>query len=100
MPANACMYLAVGRYCHPRAQLYAESYAQAQDELIKQKAQAAELAQKLAEDVATTEELQKELKVLEDEFDVVKQDRAGQQAAVQSSAFKLHMICQHTKHLS
>lgn len=68
---------------HPRALLYVEFCAQAQDELVKQQAQAAELAQKLAEDVATTEELQKELTALEDEFNSVKKDRSGQQAALQ-----------------
>lgn len=56
---------------------YAEVHVQAQDELLKHKAHAAELAQKLAEDVATTEELQKKLAVLEDEFNAVKKGRAG-----------------------
>ena len=78
---------------------YAEFPAQVQDELVKQKAEAAELAQKLAEDVATTEDLQKELTVLEAEFNAVKKDRAGQPAAVQSLAFRLYTLCQHTKHL-
>lgn len=72
---------------------------QAQDELVKQQSQAAELAQKLAEDVATTEDLQKELAALEDEFNTMKKDRAGQQAAMQLLAFKLYMTCQHTKNL-
>lgn len=76
--------------------MYAECCAQAQDNLVKQKAQAAELAQKLAEDVATTEELQKELTVLEDEFNAVKKNRSGQQAARQSLVFKLHTKCRYT----
>ena len=50
---------------------------QAQEKLLGQKAQAAELARKLAEDVAMTEELQKELTVLEGDFNAVKTDRAG-----------------------
>lgn len=61
--------------------------AQAQQELLEQKAQAAELAQKLAEDVAMTEELQNELTVLEGDFNAVKKDRAGQQAGVWSPDF-------------
>ena len=52
-------------------------FAQAQDDLLQHKAQAAELAQKLAEDVAMTEDLQNELTVLEDDFNAVKKDRAG-----------------------
>lgn len=62
----------------PRAPPYAGMCLQARDELLEQKAQAAELAQKLAEDVAMTEELQKELTVLEGDFNAVKKDRAGQ----------------------
>lgn len=65
-----------------RALPYADLLPQAQQELLDQKAQAAELAQKLAEDVAMTEELQKELAVLEDDFSAVKKDRAGQQAVM------------------
>ena len=82
-------------------------HAQAQDELSKQKAQAAKLAHKLTEDVATTEEMQKELAVLEDEFDAVKKQRAGQQVAMhapilcaRSAAQQLQThkpSCKHTK---
>lgn len=69
---------------------YAALHVQAQNELLKHKAHAAELAQKLAEDVATTEELQRELAVLEDEFNAVKKGRAGQQTAMLPPAVKVH----------
>ena len=50
---------------------------QAQDELSKRKIEATELAQKLAEDVAITEELQEELSALEAKFNAVQKERSG-----------------------